>query len=81
MVKKTIIFENIESDLLFKAKRKTGTGIFFRKFLAEIYRRLIRNLGFLDGPFGIIEAIYQAFSKTITYLFLYEKQLKEGRSL
>ena len=74
MVKKTIIFEDIESDLLFKAKRKTGIGIFFRKYLAELYRRLIKNLGFLDGPFGIIEAIYQAFSKTITYLFLYEKQ-------
>jgi hypothetical protein len=81
MVKKTIIFEDIESDLLFKAKRKTGTGIFFRKYLAELFRRLFKNLGFLDGPFGIIEAIYQAFSKTITYLFLYEKQLKESRPL
>ncbi len=76
MVKKTVIFEDIESDLLLKAKRSTGTGIFFRKYLAELYRRLIKNLGFLDGPFGIIEAIYQAFSKTITYLFLYEKKSK-----
>lgn len=81
MVKKTIIFEDIESDLLLKANKKSGTGIFFRKYLAELYRRLIKNLGFLDGPFGIIEAIYQAFSKTITYLFLYEKQSKKGRSL
>ena len=80
MVKKTVIFEDIESDLLFKAKRASGTGIFFRKYLAELYRRLIKNLGFLDGPFGIIESIYQAFSKTITYLFLYEKKLK-SRSL
>ena len=76
MVKKTIIFEDIESDLLFKAKRTSGTGIFFRKYLAELYRRLIKNLGFLDGPFGIIESIYQAFSKTITYLLLYEKNNK-----
>jgi len=81
MVKKTIVFEDIESDLLFKAKRTSGTGTFFRKYLAELYRRLIKNLGFLDGPFGIIEAIYQAFSKTITYLFLYEKQNKKGRTL
>lgn len=81
MVKKTIVFEDIESDLLFKAKRTSGTGTFFRKYLAELYRRLIKNLGFLDGPFGIIEAIYQAFSKTITYLFLYEKQNKKGRSI
>jgi glycosyltransferase involved in cell wall biosynthesis len=81
MVKKTTIFEDIESDLLFHAKRSSGTGIFFRKFFAELYRRLLKNLGFLDGPFGIIESIYQAFSKTITYLFLYEKQVKKGRSL
>ena len=81
MVKKTVIFEDIESDLLFKAKRTSGTEIFFRKYLAELYRRLIKNLGFLDGTIGIIESIYQAFSKTITYLFLYEKQSKKGRSL
>ena len=81
MVKKTVIFEDIESDLLLKAKRSTGTRIFFRKYLAELYRRLIKNLGFLDGAFGIIEAIYQAFSKTITYIFLYEKQNKKGRPL
>jgi glycosyltransferase involved in cell wall biosynthesis len=80
MVKKTIVFENIESDLLLKAKKTSGTKTFFRKYIAELYRRLIKNLGFLDGPFGIIESIYQAFSKTITYLFLYEKKLK-SRSL
>ncbi len=73
MVKKTVVFEDIESDLLLKAKKTSGTKTFFRKYFAELYRRLIKNLGFLDGPFGIIESIYQAFSKTITYLFLYEK--------
>jgi len=81
MVKKTVIFEDIESNLLLKAKKTSGTKTFFRKYLAELYRRLIKNSGFLDGPFGIIESIYQAFSKTITYLFLYEKQNKKGRSL
>ncbi len=78
MVKKTIIFEDIESDLLFKANRPVDNLIFFRKFLGELYRRLIRNFGFLDGNIGIIESVYQAFSKTITYLYLYEKK---GRSL
>ncbi len=74
MIEKTIIFENIEADLLSSAKKKTNTIIFFRKFLGEFSRRLIKHAGFLDGPVGIIESIYQAFSKTITYLFLYEKQ-------
>ena len=73
MVKKTVIFEDIESDLLFKANKTSGTGIFFRKYLAEFYRRLIKGLGFMDGAYGVIESMYQAFSKTITYLFLYEK--------
>ena len=79
MVEKTIIFENIESDLLFKANKPVGTVPFFRKFLGELNRRLFVNLGFLDGSFGIIESIYQAYSKTITYLYLYEK--KNSRTL
>jgi len=81
MVKKTVIFEDIESDLLYKAGKKTTTKTFFRKYFAELYRRLIKNFGFLDGTIGIIESIYQAFSKTITYLFLYEKQNEKSRSL
>ena len=81
MVKKTVIFEDIDSELIYKAWKKTTTKTFFRKFLAELYRRLIKKLGFLDGTIGIIESIYQAFSKTITYLFLYEKQSKKNRPL
>ena len=74
MVNKTLIFEDIESDLLYKAGRTANQMTFVRKFLGEFYRRLFKNLGFLDGPIGIIEGIYQSFSKTITYLFLYEKK-------
>jgi len=73
MVEKTIIFEEIEANLLLSAKKKARTLIFFRKFLGELWRRLFKKLGFLDGKAGIIEGIYQAFSKTITYLYLYEK--------
>lgn len=75
MVKKTISFENIESDLLFQAKKPVTIITFFRKFLGELVRRLIIKKGFLDGSIGIIESIYQAYSKTITYLFLYEKKI------
>lgn len=73
MVKKTTIFEDIESDLLHKARKRSSTPIFFRKYFAELFRRFFRKLGFLDGSVGIIESIYQAYSKTITYLYLYEK--------
>lgn len=81
MVAKTIIFEEKESDLLYKAGRKADVLIFFRKFFGELWRRMFANFGFLDGAFGIIESIYQAFSKTITYLLLYEKNLKKTGSL
>jgi glycosyltransferase involved in cell wall biosynthesis len=74
MVDKTTIFEDIESDLLYKAGRPVKTSTFFRKFFGELFRRLIKNGGFWDGPIGIIESIYQAYSKTITYLYLYEKK-------
>lgn len=74
MVEKTAIFEDVESELLFKANREVSVVIFFRKFVGELYRRLIKSFGFLDGSIGIIESLYQAFSKTITYLYLYEKK-------
>lgn len=74
MVNKTMVFEDIESKLLFEANREVSTSTFFRKFFGELYRRLIKNAGFMDGPIGIIESIYQAYSKTITYIYLYEKK-------
>jgi glycosyltransferase involved in cell wall biosynthesis len=79
MVQKTIIFEDIESDLLFQAQKNASTCTFFRKFFGELTRRFLLKTGFRDGLIGIIESIYQAFSKTITYLYLYEK--KKSRSL
>lgn len=79
MVQKTGIYENIESDLLFKANRSVSTLILFRKFLGELSRRLLKRKGYADGDVGVIESVYQAFSKTITYIFLYEK--KNSRSV
>lgn len=76
MVDKTIVFEDIESDLLFKAGKKVSVATLFRKFFGELYRRLIKNKGFLDGSAGVIESIYQAYSKTVTYIYLYEKYQK-----
>lgn len=74
MVEKTIVFEDIESDLLYKADRPVNVPTFFRKFAGELFRRLVRAQGYRDGMIGIIESIYQAYSKTITYLYLYEKK-------
>jgi glycosyltransferase involved in cell wall biosynthesis len=79
MVAKTTVFEDIESELLYQAKRRATTKTFFRKYAGELYRRLVRQMGFLDGEYGLLEAIYQAYSKTITYLMLYEKNLLRAR--
>lgn len=74
MVTKTTVFEDVESDLLYQAGRPVSVLTFFRKFWGELSRRLIKNEGFRDGTAGWIESIYQAYSKTITYLYLYEKK-------
>ncbi len=74
MVRKTLIFEDIEAELLYKADKPVSVPTFFRKYFGELFRRLVKGVGFLDGTIGIIECIYQAFSKTITYLLLYEKK-------
>lgn len=76
MVEKTIRFEDKESSLLSEARRKSNTLIFFRKFIAEFFRRAIRNRGILDGAAGLIASLYQAYSKTITYLLVYEKNTR-----
>ena len=73
VVSKTIIFEDIESDLLFNAHKSVSHITFFRKFGGELFRRLFLWSGWKDGITGIITSIYQAYSKTITYLYLYEK--------
>ena len=73
MVEKTVRFEDKESTLLRDAGKSVTTLTFFRKYIAEFYRRAIRDRGLLDGPSGLIASMYQAYSKTITYLMLYEK--------
>lgn len=80
MVSKTALFENMESQLLFEAKRDASVPIFFRKFFGELYRRLIKGEGYKDKTPGVIEAVYQAYSKTVTYLYVYEKKLHEKSS-
>jgi glycosyltransferase involved in cell wall biosynthesis len=78
MVGKTIKFENIEAEMLKNAKRPVNLLTFFRKFFGELFRRLVKNKGFLDKTYGVIESVYQAYSKTITWLLLYEKQKRKA---
>lgn len=76
MVQKTIKYESIEASLLARAHTAAGTLIFMRKFAGELYRRLIKNRGYKDGIVGYMESVYQAYSKTITYLIVFEQRTK-----
>lgn len=78
MIDKTNRWSEIEAKLLFDAKHppmniwRFGTAAF-----REFWYRGVRKLGFLDGTVGIIEIMYQVYSRLITYSKLWEMQLKK----
>ena len=75
MVEKTNKWSEIEAKLLFEAGHpKMSWWRFFRIMATELWYRLIRLKGFLDGVEGVIYAIYQMWSKFITYGKLWEMQ-------
>ncbi len=80
MVDKTNDWSEIEAKLLFDAGHpKMNFFRFFSAGFREFWYRAVLKLGFLDGTVGIIEIIYQVFSRLITYSKLWELQLKNAR--
>jgi len=80
MVEKTNEWSEVEARLLFESKHPKMTWWrFFSVAFKEIWFRGFRKLGFLDGPIGIIEVIYQAFSRMITYAKLWELQVTKEK--
>jgi len=77
MVEKTNDWSEIEARLLFESKHPKMTWWrFISVALREFWYRGILKLGFLDGTVGVIEIIYQMFSRMITYAKLWEMQIK-----
>ena len=77
MVDKTNKWSEIEAELLFKSGHpKMNFFRFCSAGFREAWYRGIVKLGFLDGTVGIIEIIYQTFSRLITYSKLWELQNK-----
>lgn len=77
MVEKTNKWSEIEARLLFESGHpKMVWWRFLSVAFREFWYRAIRERGFLDGPVGIIEIIYQMYSRMITYAKLWEMQLK-----
>jgi glycosyltransferase involved in cell wall biosynthesis len=83
MIDKTNAWSEVEAELLFKSGHPQMVWWrFFTVAGREFWYRGIVKLGFLDGPIGIIEIIYQMYSRMITYAKLWELQLKhEGDNL
>jgi hypothetical protein len=52
---------------------------FFTAAFREFWYRAIRSKGFLDGPVGIIEIIYQVFSRFVSYAKLWELQIESEK--
>lgn len=77
MIEKTNKWSEIEAKLLFDANHpKMSWWRFFRIMLTEFWYRIVIKKGFMDGVEGIIYAIYQMWSKFITYAKLWEMQQK-----
>jgi len=80
MVEKTNQWSEIEARLLYDSGHpKMCWWRFFTVAFREFWYRAVREKGFLDGTVGIIEIIYQIYSRMITYAKLWEMQLGEDK--
>ena len=76
MVTKTNEWSEIEAKLMYKAKHpKMNIIRFFSAVTREFCLRMIKQMAFLDGVEGVIYAIYQVYSKSISYAKLWEMQI------
>ena len=77
MVEKTNKWSEVEAKLLFNSGHpKMSWWRFWRIMFTELMYRLVSLRGFMDGTTGIIYAIYQMWSKFLTYAKLWEMQRK-----
>ena len=75
MVDKTNDWSAVEAKLLYESNHPKVTWWRFISVASrEFWSRGIIKLGFLDGAVGVIEIIYQMFSRMITYAKLWELQ-------
>lgn len=76
MVKKTNNWSEIEARLMFEAHHpKMNVWRFFSAGLREFWLRMVVQTAFLDGTEGVIYAVYQVFSRLISYAKLWEMQI------
>lgn len=79
MVEKTNKWSNIEGKLMFDSGHPPMNILrFSTAMLREFWHRMIVKKAFLDGKVGIIFAIYQVFSRFVSYAKLWELQIKNA---
>lgn len=80
MIEKTNRWSNIEGELMFKANHPPMNEVRFVSGMArEFWKRMIVYKAFLDGRVGIMFAVYQMFSRFVSYSKLWELQLQENK--
>jgi len=78
MVEKTNEWSNFEAELRLKAHHpKMRSWRFFRVMLSAFIKSYVKDKGYKNGTYGLIESIYQSFSMFITYAKLWELQMKK----
>lgn len=76
MVDKTNRWSDIEARLMYEAHHpKMNILRFFSAGFREFWLRMVRQAAFLDGSEGIIYALYQVYSRLISYAKLWELQI------
>ena len=76
MVRKTNEWSEYEAKLRFEANHPPlAPWRFMRVMTGEFLNSYIKNKGYKNGTYGLIEAIYQSFSIFITYAKLWEMQI------
>jgi len=77
MVEKTNKWSVIEARLMYDAKHpQMNIPRFVTAMAREFWKRMVRHVAFLDGTIGIIYAMYQVFSRFVSYSKLWEMQVK-----
>ena len=75
MITKTNSWSDSEAKLRFDASHpKMQIWRFVRVMISEFFRSYIKEKGYRNGTYGLIESIYQSYSIFITYAKLWEMQ-------
>lgn len=78
MVSKTNEWSDFEAKLRLDASHpEIAAWRFLRVMLTEFLNSYIKNKGYKNGTYGLIEAMYQSFSIFVTYAKLWELQKKK----